>query len=140
MDGQMAFAEEVLAGQPFSKLLGTRIVEFGDGAAVLELEIREDLRQQHGYVHGGLLGYLADSALTFAAGAVVGGNVLTSGFTIDYLRPAVDGTLRAEGRVIRAGRGRVVSRCEIFTVDERGEPLLCAVAQGDVAVTGPAVT
>ncbi|ROO86865.1 uncharacterized protein (TIGR00369 family) [Actinocorallia herbida] len=130
----MAFAEEVLAAQPFSKLVGTRIVAFGDGEAVLELDIRDDLRQQNGYVHGGLLGYLADNALTFAAGASVGGNVLTSGFTIDYLRPAVAGVLRAEGRVVRAGRGRVVSRCEIFTVDERGASVLCAVAQGDIAV------
>ncbi|GAB2827273.1 PaaI family thioesterase [Actinocorallia aurea] len=133
----MAFAESVLAAQPFSKLIGTRIVAFGDGEAVLELDIRDDHRQQNGLVHGGLLSYLADNALTFAAGAEVGGNVLTSGFTIDYLRPAVTGTLRAEGRVVRAGRTRIVTRCEIFTLPPDSTPALCAVAQGDIAVLSP---
>ena len=134
----LADAEQVLAAQPFSKLVDSRIVAFGDGEAALELDIRDDLRQQYGYVHGGVLSYLADLALTFAAGAAAGANVITSGFTVDYLRPAVSGVLRAEGKVVRAGRTRVVSRCEIFTVDGADEPVLCAVAQGDIAVLAPA--
>lgn len=134
----MTLAEDLLAAQPFNSLVGARIVSFGDGEAVLEVEIRDELRQQNGHVHGGVIAYAADCALAFAAGAAVGPAVLTSGFTIDYLRPATRGTLRAEGRVVRAGRGRVVCRCEILTVDAEGARLLCAVAQGDIAVLAPA--
>ncbi|MGW5053353.1 PaaI family thioesterase [Actinokineospora sp. NPDC004072] len=130
----IAAARAVLAAQPFSRLLGARITAFGDGTAVLELDIGDDLRQQHGFVHGGVLSYLADNALTFAAGTAAGANLVTSGMTIDYLRPAVGTTLRARASVVRAGRTRVVCRCEVTAVDDAGEETLCAVAQGAVAV------
>jgi len=80
------------------------LVAFGDGEAVLELGIRDDLRQQHGFVPGGVLSYAAGNALTFAAGTKVCARLITAGFTIDYLRPAVGQTLRARARVVRASR------------------------------------
>jgi uncharacterized protein (TIGR00369 family) len=133
----LAVAQKMLAAQPFSNLLGARVVAFGEGAATLELDIRDDLRQQHGFLHGGVLGYAADNALTFAAGSVAGARVLTAGFTIDYLRPADGALLRAEARVVRAGRTRVVCRCDLSTVDGEGVETLCAVAQGAIAVMEP---
>src|SRR5690606_27211083 len=81
-------ASRVLDAQPFAELVGTRLLAFGDGAATLEVPIRPQLHQQFGYVHGGVLAYLADNALTFAAGTVLGANVLTGGFSVTYLRPA----------------------------------------------------
>lgn len=133
----LAVAQKVLAAQPFSNLLGARLVAFGQGEATLELDIRDDLRQQNGFVHGGVLSYAADNALTFAAGTVVGARVLTAGFTIDYLRPA-DGTLlRARAEVVKAGRTRVVCRCDLLTVDDAGAEVVCAVAQGTIAVSPP---
>ncbi|MET7478371.1 PaaI family thioesterase [Streptomyces sp. NPDC005648] len=129
---------EALGDQPFSRLLGTRLVDCGDGAATLELDIREELLQQYGFVHGGVVSYLADNTLTLAAATVVGPGVITSGFTIDYLRPATGAVLRADAQVVRAGRTRVVCRCEVATVDGGGVRTLCAVAQGNVAVTEPA--
>ncbi|WAZ27003.1 PaaI family thioesterase [Streptomyces cinnabarinus] len=127
-------ARRVLAAQPFSALLGTRLTAFGDGEAVLELDIREELLQQHGTVHGGVLGYAADNALTFAAGTVAGAHLITAGFTIDYLRPAKGDVLRAHAQVVRAGRTRVVVRCDLTTVTGDGDATLCAVAQGSIAV------
>lgn len=52
MELTLELAEKVLASQPFSVLLGTRLVAFGDGGAVLELDVRDGLRQQNGYLHG----------------------------------------------------------------------------------------
>ncbi|WP_067822708.1 PaaI family thioesterase [Actinomadura kijaniata] len=130
----LEFARKALEAQPFSTLLGTRLTEFGDGAATLELDVRDELRQQNGFVHGGVLAYLADNALTFAAGAAAGTNVVTAGFTIDYLRPAVGATLRARAGVVRAGRSRVVCRCDVLVLDAEGAETLCAVAQGTVSV------
>ncbi|QUH03490.1 PaaI family thioesterase [Saccharopolyspora erythraea] len=134
----LATARRLLAAQPFSVLLGARLVTFGDGAATLELDIRDDLRQQNGFVHGGVLGYAADNALTFAAGAVVGSRLLTAGFTIDYLRPADGSVLRAHAQVVRAGRIRVACRCDLYSVDGGGEQTLCAVAQGTAITVGAA--
>ncbi|WIY06074.1 PaaI family thioesterase [Amycolatopsis mongoliensis] len=126
-----------LASQPFSRLLGARLTEFGAGAATLELDIRDELQQQNGFVHGGVLAYAADNALTFAAGTVLGAALLTAGFTIDYLRPATGVTLRARAVVVQASRLRATCRCEVYTVDGDGETTLCAAAQGSARVVRP---
>ncbi|AKU15259.1 PaaI family thioesterase [Luteipulveratus mongoliensis] len=128
-------AANVLAAQPFSRLLGTRMVRFDDSGASLELDLRDDLRQQFGFAHGGVIAYLVDNVLTFAGGAVLGPKVLTAGYTIDLLAPASGPLLLAEGSVVgRSGR-RAVCRAEIFNVAD-GEKLLCATAQGSIALAG----
>ncbi|SDJ58429.1 PaaI family thioesterase [Streptomyces indicus] len=131
----LAVAEQVLDAQPFSRLLKTRITAFGDGAAVLELDIREELEQQNGFLHGGVLAYAADNSLTFAAGSALGPAVLTAGFSIQYMRPARGRTLLARAEVVHAGRRQAVVRCDLVCVDEDGTETLCAVAQGTVLNT-----
>ncbi|MFC8047029.1 PaaI family thioesterase [Nocardia sp. NPDC057353] len=123
-------ARAVLDRQPFAHLVGTELLAFGDGAASLAIPIRPELGQQFGFVHGGVLAYLADNALTFAAGTVLGSNVLTGGFSITYLRPAAGTRLRADARVTGSTRRQAVVHCEIRSEDAGSEPVLCAVAQG----------
>lgn len=136
-DFDLGQAQKVLDAQPFSVLLGARITAFGDGGATLEVDLREELHQQNGFAHGGVLSYAADNALTFAAGAALGPAVLTAGFSIQYVRPAVGVTLRARASVVHAGRRQAVVRCDLLTVDGEGAETLCAVAQGTVlAATG----
>src|SRR5690606_13927298 len=103
-------ARQVLAAQPFAQLVGTELTAFGDGAATLVIPLREELGQQFGFVHGGVLAYAADNAITFAAGTVLGPNVLTGGFSVAYLRPARGKLLRAEGEGSGATRRRPLVR------------------------------
>ncbi|MGW7428601.1 PaaI family thioesterase [Streptomyces sp. NPDC054861] len=128
----LAHARRVLDAQPFSRLLGARLTAFGEGSAALELDLREELRQQNGFAHGGVLSYAADNALTFAAGTALGGAVLTAGFSIQYVRPALGVTLIARAEVVHAGKRQAVVRCDLLTVSEDGSETLCAVAQGSV--------
>ncbi|WP_280497724.1 PaaI family thioesterase [Nocardia asiatica] len=123
-------AKKILAAQPFAALVGTEITAFGDGAATLVIPLRHELTQQFGYVHGGVLAYAADNALTFAAGTVLGANVLTGGVTVTYLRPAAGERLRIEASVTGATRRQAVAHCEIYAETPDREPVLCAVAQG----------
>ncbi|MBF6213620.1 PaaI family thioesterase [Nocardia puris] len=123
-------ARKVLAAQAFAGLVGTEIAEFGDGTATLVIPIRPELAQQFGFVHGGVLAYAADNALTFAAGTVLGANVLTGGFSITYLRPAAGDRLRATATVTGATRRQAVVSCEIYAERAGEDPVLCAVAQG----------
>jgi uncharacterized protein (TIGR00369 family) len=132
MELTFELAEKVLAAQPFSVLLGARLTAFGAGGATLELAIRKDLQQQNGYLHGGVLGYAADNAITFAAGTALGPEVLTGGFTISYLRPAEGTLLRAAAKVAHAGSRQATCTCELSVVDEAGATTLCAIAQGTV--------
>ncbi|MCA2209788.1 PaaI family thioesterase [Nocardia sp. NEAU-G4] len=123
-------ARQVLAAQPFARLVGTELTEFGDGAATLVIEIQPEHGQQFGFVHGGVLAYAADNALTFAAGTVLGPNVLTGGFTITYLRPAKGERLRVHATVLGATRRQAVTHCDVYAETEGEEPIHCAVAQG----------
>ncbi|MFC6158227.1 PaaI family thioesterase [Kribbella jiaozuonensis] len=122
-------AQKLLAAQPFSLLVGARVTAFGDGGATLELDIRTELQQQNGFLHGGVL---ADNAITFAGGSALGPDVLTGGFTISYLRPAQGAILRAGAKVAHAGRRQATCTCELTTIDDAGTPTLCAIAQGTV--------
>jgi uncharacterized protein (TIGR00369 family) len=125
-------ARRFLAAQPFSVLIGARIVAFGDPEAVLEIDVRDELLQQNGYVHGGVLAYAADNAITFAAGSRLGPAVLTGGFTIEYLRPAQGRSLEARAEVIHASRRQATCRCDLYMLDDDGERTYCAAAQGTV--------
>nr|WP_200900257.1 PaaI family thioesterase [Rubrobacter aplysinae] len=129
----------ILEAQPFSVMLGTRLVSFSEGEAVLETPIREELLQQNGFVHGGVLGYAADNALTFAGGSALGPAVLTSEYKINYLRPAAGKKLVARAAVVYSGRRQAVCRCDVLSVGESGEERLCATAQGTVSSTAGGV-
>ncbi|MGW4378309.1 PaaI family thioesterase [Kitasatospora sp. NPDC004531] len=133
---ELRLAQKILDEQPFSVLVGARLEVFEPGRAVLVLGIRDDLKQQNGFVHGGVLAYAADNAVTFAAGTALGPAVLTSGLTISYARPATGVTLRAEASVVSSGRRQAICRCELFAVAQDGTRTLCAVAQGSVLTAG----
>lgn len=127
-------ANLVLDAQPFSKLVQARIAVFEPGRAVLEVDVRDDLLQQNGFLHGGVLSYAADNALTFAGGSVLGASVLTSGFSIEYLRPARGRLLSARGHVLESTRRRAVCRCDLVMVDDEGAEKLVAAAQGTITL------
>ncbi len=131
MNERFAMAERALSAQAFSRLLGTRLRVFEEGRVELVLSVREDHRQQHGLVHGGVLAYLIDNALTFAAGSVLGPEVLTVEFKVNYLRPARGPELVARSEVVHAGRRLAVCRAEVLE-----GPTPVAIGQGTVAKTG----
>ena len=129
----LALGRRVLAAQPFSTLLGAELVAFDTGRAELRLPIRDELKQQHGFVHGGAVSYLADNALTYAGGSVMPGQgVVTSEFKINYLRPARGVALVARASVVHAGKRQIVCRCDVFAITGTEEKL-CATAQGTIA-------
>jgi uncharacterized protein (TIGR00369 family) len=128
----LARGREVLAQQAFSVLLGARLDVFEPGRAQIALPMAPKLLQQNGFVHGGVISYLADNALTYAGGSVLGNAVLTSEFKINYLRPATDADeLVAIATVVGSGKTQAVCRCDIF-LDRAGERKLCAAAQGTI--------
>ncbi|MDX1554132.1 MAG: PaaI family thioesterase [Marinobacter sp.] len=124
------FGKTILQQQPFSVLLGTELRVFEPGKAELAIAVREELKQQHGFVHGGVVSYLADNALTYAGGSVLGDSV-TSEYKINYLRPALGQTLAARATVISAGRKQAVCNCQVVAIND-GEERVVAVAQGTI--------
>lgn len=124
-------ARAALRAQPFSVLLGAELERFEPGHASISVPLGDDVRQQHGVAHGGLLSYAADNAITFAAGSVAGADVLTSALLINYLTAARGTAVEAVADVVDTGRRIVTVRCDIFDLRD-GDRQLCAVAQGTV--------
>jgi uncharacterized protein (TIGR00369 family) len=135
----LAMGREVLAKQPFSVLLGAELVALEPGRCELAVAVSEQLKQQMGFVHGGVVSYLADNALTFAGGTAMRVPVVTSEYKINYLRPAIGERLVARARAVHVSKSQAVCQCEVFAV-ARGEEKLCALAQGTIAKAGGDVT
>ena len=133
----LRLGREVLASQPFSGLLGAELTALRPGQVELQLVLRDDLKQQHGFAHGGVVSYLADNALTYAGGTAMRVPVVTSEFKINYVRPAVGDRLIARAHAEAVGKAQSVCRCEVFAVSA-GEEKLCALAQGTIVKLGEA--
>ncbi len=127
-----ALGRKILAAQPYSQSLGTKIVSMGMGRAELCIPIHDGLTQHLHMVHGGVIATLADMALAFAGGPIMGEGAVTQEFKINFLRPGKGDRLIARGMVVASGRTQAVVRADVFVV-VAGEERLCATAQGTIA-------
>jgi uncharacterized protein (TIGR00369 family) len=130
MSDLLEYGKSVLKAQPFSNLLGAELTAFERGSAEITLLVREDFKQQYGFVHGGVVSYLADNCLTYAGESVLG-NAVTSEFKINYVRPALGHKLIARASILYSGKRQAVCDCKVLALGEKGETLV-AVAQGTI--------
>lgn len=133
----LAHGRDVLQKQPFSRLVGAEITALASGSVQMELALRADLMQQHGFAHGGVVSYLADNALTYAGGTALRVPVVTSEFKVNYVRPAVGQRLIARAQAVAVSKSQAVCRCDVLAVRD-GVERLCAVAQGTIVPLGTA--
>lgn len=131
-DAMLAMGREVLAAQPFSVLLGAELLVFEPGRVELALTLKPEHMNQHSAAHGGVLSYLADNALTYAGGSVLGSACVTLEFKINYLKAGKGVRLIARARVTGSGKTQAVCQCDVFAVGEDGDEKLCAAAQGTI--------
>ena len=125
-------AKRIFDSQPFSRHLGASLESVGPDSAEIALAVTDELTQQHGFAHGGVLSYLADNSMAFAGGLALGGDVLMSEFKINFVRPAVGGRLVARARTTALSKRQAVCQSQVFAVSDDGAETLCAVAQGTV--------
>ena len=113
--------------------LGLKLVETGKGTAVVEMATTEDMANHSGFVHGGMISTLADSAMgrslrTLSPGVV---RAMTFDLKLNFINAAKVGeTLRATGHVIHAGRRTAVAECRV----EGSDGSLVATASATFAV------
>ena len=117
---RVARAREAFAAVPYARLLGLELGEVGRGVVSIHLDVRDDLRQYQGVVHGGAVASLIDTAAAFALLTQLDINerVTTTDLTIHYLRPAHTGRLTARARIVRSGRRLTVLAVEVTNDQE----------------------
>lgn len=93
------------------------------------------VEQQHGFVHGGVVGMIADSAAGYAAMTLVSASasVLTVEYKMNLMAPADGDKLVARGTVVRSGRTLIVTQAEVFAVKD-GKERQCALMQQTIMV------
>lgn len=131
-----ARVRDSFARQRAMELIGARLAAVAPGRVEIELPVREDLGQQHGFVHGGVVGMIADSAGGYSAFTLMpaDASVLTVEYKLNMLAPARGECLLARGIVLRPGRSLTVVRADVWAVDAGGQETLVAAMQQTLMV------
>ncbi len=121
-------AFEAAKTTPYLKLLGIELVELGAEIAVMSLEMKDDLRQPYGLLHGGATASLIDTAMAFANLSVLAADerATTVDLTVQYLRPHTTGKIVCTAKVIRAGKRMLFLSAEV--VNEQGKLVATALS------------
>ena len=105
------------------------------GSTEIHLPHWTGVEQQHGFVHGGVVGMIADSAAGYAAMTLVpaSASVLTVEYKMNLVAPADGEKLIARGKVVRPGKTLIVTQAEVIVVNG-GKETLCALMQQTIMV------
>jgi len=115
-----ARVRDSFARQRFMTTLGASLERVGPGEITISFTHRDELTQQHGFLHAGVMTSVADSACGYAALSLMepGVGVLSVEFKVNMLAPAVGERFVATGRVVRSGRTLTVCTGEVSTQRE----------------------
>jgi uncharacterized protein (TIGR00369 family) len=121
--------------QAAMRLIGARLGRVGPGFCSVELSFRDDLTQQHGYIHAGIVSAIADTAGGYAGFTLfpADAEVLTVEYKLNLLSPAIGECLVAEAEVVKPGRTLAITRGEVYA-EREGKRTLCALMQQTLIV------
>lgn len=132
------FAERIRASferQNAMALIHATLPVVEHGRTEIHLPHWPGVEQQHGFVHGGVVGMIADSAAGYAAMTLVSpsASVLTVEYKMNLVAPADGEQLIARGKVVRPGRTLIITQAEVFALKD-GQETLCALMQQTIMV------
>ena len=121
--------------QEAMRLIGARLVDVRPGYCSIELPYRENLTQQHGYIHAGIVSTIIDSAGGYAGFTLfpADSSVLTVEYKLNLIAPAEGERFVAEAEVVKPGRTLAITRGEVYAESE-GKRKLCAIMQQTLIV------
>jgi uncharacterized protein (TIGR00369 family) len=113
------FAQRVrlsFQSQPMMNLIDARLVRVEAGEVDVEIPFSPKLTQHNGFLHGGTVATLADTACGYAAYSLTPdhSNVLTVEFKINFLSPAIGDRFVTQGRVLRLGKSIIVAQADVM--------------------------
>lgn len=118
--------------------IGARLVTVAAGAVEIDMAVRDDLTQQHGYVAAAIVTALVDTACGYAAMSLMpaGAGVVTVEFKVNFIAPARGERLLARGHVVKAGRRLTVCAGEVSAVMSGAEHPVATMLGTMVALPG----
>ena len=127
-----AFEQRVRASfarQRLMTTIGAELTSVSPGEVVIELPFREDLTQQHGYLHAAITTAIVDSACGYAAYTLMPADaaVLTVEFKVNFLAPAAGRRFVADGRVTKPGRTLTVTMGDVVALTDAGQKTIATM-------------
>jgi uncharacterized protein (TIGR00369 family) len=121
------------ARQRVMQAIGASLTRVTPGEVEIVLPFRQDLTQQHGFLHAGIVSTIADSACGYAAYSLMPADaaVLTVEYKVNFLSPAQGDRMIARARVTKPGRTVSVCTCDVFAV-KNGKERIVATMLGTV--------
>lgn len=106
--------------------MGATLARVASGFVEIELRPGATISQQHGFIHGGAVSAIADSAAGYAALSLMPPDrgVLTTEFKINFVAPAAGDRIVARGKVIKSGRTLTLAQTEVFAETGGKEKLI----------------
>lgn len=91
------------------------------GKATISLEVREEMTNPYGNIHGGMMSLVMDEAIGWAVVSLDTDNFYTSlNLNVDFLYAIKKGDrLRATSEVIRAGKKIIHVECKVYDMQDR---------------------
>jgi uncharacterized protein (TIGR00369 family) len=116
--------------------IGASIGPISPGSVEIALRPSAVTSQQHGFVHGGIVSAIADTAAGYSALSIMppGTGVLTVEFKINFVSPAVGDRIIARARVLKPGRILVLTQAEVFAETAGAEKLIAVLVGTMMAV------
>jgi 1,4-dihydroxy-2-naphthoyl-CoA hydrolase len=117
----------------FDRLYGLEITEITDERARGHVQVRDELKQAAGLVHGGVYAAIAESLASVATALAVraeGRTAMGLSNQTSFLRPITAGTIH--GDAVRKHRGRTTWVWEVEMSDDAGR--LCVLTRMTIAV------
>ncbi|ACM21865.1 acyl-CoA thioesterase [Geotalea daltonii FRC-32] len=119
--GELPFElPEWIACAPFEEYLGMKIDEAAEGRAILTMPFTVKLSQGVGFMHGGAITALADTAVAMAIKSMLpeGSNFVTMDLGLKFHAPVRSGLVKAEARIVERDERNIKGEAEVF--DEAG--------------------
>jgi 1,4-dihydroxy-2-naphthoyl-CoA hydrolase len=117
----------------FDRLYGLEMVEFSDDEVRARVQLRDELKQPMGLLHGGVYASIAESLASLATALGVldrGEAAMGLSNSTSFLRPVTEGFVHAHAT--RLHRGRSTWVWDVRFSDDAGK--LCAVTRMTIAV------
>lgn len=129
-----ANVRESFSKQTAMTTIGAQLITVEPGVVEIAIPYCADLTQQHGYLHGGIITTIADTACGYAAYTLmpVDSEVLSVEFKVNLLRPAKGQSFVATAEVIKSGRTLTVARADVVSIDEEQKRELIATMQATI--------
>ena len=124
-----AKVRESFGKQTAMQTLGAVINRVAPGEVEIEMPYRADLAQQHGFIHGGIVTAIVDSACGYAAFSLSAPEtaVLTVEYKVNFVAPAKGNLLLARGEVVRPGATITVCKGDVLAYDDGEEKLVASM-------------